>query len=102
MENSYDIKISELIKNFSPDIKDVHSLRIIGIYDYDASFKDDLLSLIRKNKLNIAKEKYKNKEKKAFEDLTVLAFKDQNNKDWTVIIYDSDDLWQDPVVMEVF
>jgi hypothetical protein len=35
------------------------------------------------------------------EYLDVLAFKDQSNKTYLVSIYDSDDLWQDPQVIEL-
>ena len=36
------------------------------------------------------------------EFLDVMIFKDQNKKSYIVTVYDSDELWQDPQVIEIF
>jgi hypothetical protein len=39
---------------------------------------------------------------KSFDDLTVIKFADQDQNVYYGIVYDSEELWQDPVVTQIF
>ena len=37
-----------------------------------------------------------------FEHLDIMSFTDQNEKSYLVTVYDSNELWQDPEVMDIY
>ena len=42
------------------------------------------------------------KDYKSFEDLTIYKFSDDTGRIYLAAIYDSDELWQDPELLDVF
>ena len=39
---------------------------------------------------------------KVNEYLDIMIFKDQNNKTYTTTVYDNNELWQDPQIIDIF
>jgi hypothetical protein len=93
--------ITKAIQDFNGDLTVISNLKIIAHYNFRREFYDDLLSLLKENKIEEANKKYY-EEKKTFEDLTLVSFHDKSGILWHALIYDSDELWQNPEVLEIF
>jgi hypothetical protein len=39
---------------------------------------------------------------KTFEDVTIFTFYDQNDRQYIAAVYDNDELWQDPEILDIF
>ena len=98
--SAYYSELVQIIKAYNPSIAEVNKIEVIAILNYEKDKYAEVLSLVRENDIKAVLEKFSSKQK-SFEDLTIITFQDQENIERMAIIYDSDDLWQDPTVMDM-
>ncbi len=79
------------------EIKDVEILKTLSL---EGESLKDVAALIRTG--DIASLKNIPGSENLFEELTVIKFADQDGNGYAAIIYDSYELWEEPVVIEVF
>lgn len=91
-------KAARANNNFSiTEIKDVEILKTLPLED---GLYEQLAELIKTKNIELLKNIPGGEN--VFEDLTIIKFADQGDQAYIAIIYDSYELWEDPVVVEVF
>ena len=78
------------------NIETLHSLL------FDSTKYPAIRSLIEKNDIDNLKQFDNHASKEFSEYLDIIKFADQDNKFYLATIYDSMELWQDPVVLDIF
>ena len=102
MGTSYLNQITDtILKNNSFGIMDVRKIEILKCLNFNKDEYSFIVGLIKQNKIEDITRLPESKQK-TFEDLTIIRFYDQNNKENLVTIYDTDELWQDPEILEIF
>jgi len=98
---SYEDDISKAAlanSNFNiTEIKDVEILKTIPL---EEGLQQQMAELIKTRNIDLIKNIPGGEN--VFEDLTIIKFADQTGQVYVAIIYDSYELWEDPVVVEVF
>ncbi len=98
---SYEDDISKAAlanNNFSiTAISDVEILKTLAL---EEGLQAKMAELIKTKNIDLIKNMPGGEN--VFEDLTIIKFSDQNAQTYIAIIYDSYELWEDPVVVEVF
>ena len=98
---SYEEKISILIKeNKTLPVSQVENLKwVVGSNFYPEKL-NEILELAQKENFEEIKQKF-NSIPKTFEDLSFFSFSDNNGTKYVAIVYDSDELWQDPQIFKI-
>jgi hypothetical protein len=91
-----------ILSNKAWDIKEVRSLEVIKMVNFSKEEYKQVEALLRTQDL-IAVTQLPEIQKQGFqEDLLVVKFKNQNESEFIATVYDSDELWQDPDVIDIF
>jgi ribosomal silencing factor RsfS len=101
-ESPYLKEIKEFIlKNNTLGITELRKIEFLKGLNFSKDVYESVLELIKQKKIKeiIA---LPNEKQKTFEDLTIIRFYDQNNRKNIAAIYDTDELWQDPEILEIF
>ena len=61
---------------------------------------DEIFELAKNENFKEIKDKFSSTPK-TFGDLLFFSFSDQNDKKYVIIVYDSDELWQDPELLKI-
>ncbi len=93
--------LSRAIKAKDVTIRQISNMEIIGLFNLDRNTYPELISLIKNGRLEEAKAR-DSKTERTFEDLTVIRFNNEIGNSYVAVFYDSDELWQDPVLWELF
>ena len=94
--------ISELLSFKNPDITLVKEIDFFNFLFFNHNQYEEIITLIKAKNWESLKN-FKNENLSAFqEDLVLLKFTNQNNEVCIATIYDSNELWQDPEIMDVF
>jgi len=101
-ENKWNNIVSnQLLEDKRFDIKEVHGIEVVKTMLFDKEIHKMIVELINKRDWQ-AVQLVPSKVKAEFgEYLDVVKFKDQNQSECVATIYDSDELWQDPEILEV-
>jgi hypothetical protein len=101
-DDKFSAKVREaIIANNEFGILEVSNLESIKSQYFDKDEYEIISKLIRDNSIELLKER-EEKINEGFEFLDVMLFEDQNKKRFAVTVYDSNELWQDPQVIEIF
>ena len=93
------IKAIFAFKDF--DIKEVNNFQSIQSLLFDREKYPAIITLI-KDKNWGSLEKFEIKKKNGFgEYLDIIKFSDQNHKAYAAAVYDNDELWQDPEIIDI-
>ena len=88
---------------FDKEIKGVKNLEYVNIFPYTQTNDKKIAEMIRAGKIyEISKLPETELEKNDGYDFRVVKFLDHSDVPRAAIVYDSDDLWQDPQTLEVF
>lgn len=96
-----DYVIKSVLLNNQFGIKEVKKIEDIHSMIFERQEYQKIVTLIKSNKLESLK-KLPEKYIKTSEYLSVMKLLDQNNEEYIVTVYDSDQLWQDPQVIDIF
>jgi hypothetical protein len=102
MESAYIEEIKDLVLSKNElGITEVRNLKFLKGLNYDEKSYPSIAEAIKQKKIDdiILLPQV---QPKTFEDVTLFSFYDQNNNLHIVSIYDSDELWQDPVILDIF
>jgi len=69
---------------------------------FDSTKYPAIRSLIEKNEIDNLKQFDDHASKKFSEYLDIIKFADQDNKFYLATIYDSMEVWQDPIILDIF
>lgn len=99
--NKYELKVETAIVSSNQfGIEILRNLQSVKLTMYNAEEYHSIKSLLEQNKWHEIKET--NKMKASFgEYLYIVTFLDETGKKYIASIYDSDELWQDPEVIDV-
>ena len=75
-------------------------MEVVCILNYYREEYKNVVLLAEESNFKELNERYSGK-KTTFEDITIVKFKNQLGENKFAIIYDSDELWQDPYVMDI-
>jgi len=101
-ESSYLKEIKEsILKNNTLGITEIKKIEFLKGLNFNKDEYPFIVDLIKQKKVEEIKG-FPDSKKKTFEDLTIIRFYDQNNKENIATIYDTDELWQDPEILEIF
>jgi hypothetical protein len=102
-QNKYDIFITELILSDSElDIKNVFELTSLKSVLFKEEQYAEIKQLIKKQDWNQIKGLKEIPDKEFKEYLDIMRFKDQNHNEYVITIYDNDELFQDPQIIDIF
>ena len=102
-QNKYDTFITELILSDSElAIKNVIELTSIKSVLFVEEQYPEIKQLIQKQKWKEIKGAEKKPDKEFKEYLDIMRFKDQDQNEYVVTIYDNDELFQDPQIIDIF
>jgi len=88
---------------FDRNIKGVKNLEFVKIFSYTQANDRKIADLIRAGKIDeISQLSETELERNDGYDFSVVKFLDDNDSLRAAIVYDSDDLWQNPQTLEVF
>jgi hypothetical protein len=93
--------VNELLAVKDFDIKEVNNFESIQSLLFDSEKYPEIISLIRNNRLDSLKEFEKEKKNEFREYLEIIKFSDQDDRTYIATIYDSDELWQDPQIIDL-
>lgn len=93
-----DIAQSLLTNNSS--ITEIKDVEILKTFPLEGKLLNDIAALIKSGDVALLKDMPGSEN--LFEELTVIKFNDQNGQAYAAIIYDSYELWEEPIVVEVF
>ena len=94
-------KISEsLIANKEFNISEVQEIKLIKAFEGYGKYEDSLSKILEQG--NYIQIEEVNNPEQEFDDITIISFKDQRGQLYYGLVYDSDELWQDPVVTKIF
>jgi hypothetical protein len=97
--NTYIAK--SIMANNSFGITEVNDLESINSFYFIAEHYRGIEGLIKENNINAIKIMPSN-HSDTFQYYYVMTFEDQKKKHYAVTVYDSNELWQDPQVIEIF
>lgn len=101
-ESSYLKEIKELIlRNNKLSITEVRNLEFLKGLNFAREEYFSIAELIKQKRREEIK-RLPDIKPKTFEDLTILLLGDQNNNSYVVSVYESDELWQDPQLIEIY
>ena len=98
--NNYVTKIQSLLYNLGK-FKQVSGFQFRKTVNFNAEAYKEISESIKRNGIK-AIDQLANSDRKEFEDLTFVTFFDETGKEFAVAIYDSDELWQDPQILDIF
>ena len=102
-QNKYDTFITELILSDSVlAIKKVIELTPIKSVLFVEEQYPEIKRLIQKQEWKQIKEREEKPDKEFKEYLDIMRFKDQHHNEYVVTIYDNDELFQDPQIIDIF
>jgi hypothetical protein len=90
-----------ILKNNSFGIMEIKKIEILKCLNFNKEEYSFIVDLIKSKKVEDI-TKFPDSKPKTFEDLTIIRFYDQNSKEHIVTIYDTDELWQDAEILEIF
>lgn len=100
--NAYnDFIIKAIIKN-QDTITEVHSQESLKSLVFDREQYPNIALIIKSKSWETINELSDNFSNDFREYLNVIKFKDQYGKTFIITIYDSDEMWQDPQIIELF
>src|SRR5688572_1509748 len=99
-DNLYDKQIEKLLYGYQPiKFSTINNLEFIKSTGFDADEYRTIAASIEDYGIEAVNAL---KECKSFEDLTIYKFSDDTGRCYLAAIYDSDELWQDPELLDVF
>ena len=100
-QNTFNSIVKKSILNKTGvDITDVHELESVRSLFFDKDEYPKILKKIKENRIEEIKEA--DVDIDGFREyLEIMKFTDQNGAVWITTIYDSDELWQDPEVIDI-
>lgn len=102
-KSEYDVFIAELIlSDREYDIKEVRDLESLKSLSFTEEQYKKIRGLIRKQDWSQINEVNDLPSGEFREYLDIIRFKDQNDKQYVATIYDSDELFQDPQIIDIF
>ena len=102
-KSEYDIFIAELILSDTEyNIKEVCDLESIKLLSFTEEEYKKVRDLIKKQDWNQINEVKDLPSGEFREYLDIIRFKDQDGKQYVTTIYDSDELFQDPQIIDIF
>jgi hypothetical protein len=100
-EHPYFNEIEKLLLNYKAiEFSEIKDLQFVVGLNFDSKAYNLLAKKIKENGIEGLPKT--NEEKTTFGDLTVYKFLDETDAQYLVTIYDSDELWQDPEILDVF
>jgi hypothetical protein len=102
MKSTYIEEIKQLVLSKNKlGIAEVRNLKFLKGLNYDEKSYHSIAEAIKQKRIHdiILLPQVQTK---TFEDITLFSFYDQNNDLYIVSVYDSDELWQDPVILDIF
>jgi hypothetical protein len=93
--------IKSIIVNNQFNIKEVNGLVSIKSMSFIKEEYLEIEKLIKQGNIDAVKQ-WPDSNCNTFEYLDVMSFLDQNGKSYIVTVYDSDELSQDPQIIEIF
>ena len=100
--STYTTKIKNLISNQKKiPISEIKKLTYLKSIDFEQTTYKERIELIKENGLTAISE-FNVDTIKSFEDITFFDVKNQVEEVYIVVIYDSDRLWQDPEIWDIF
>jgi hypothetical protein len=93
--------IRSILVNNQFNIKDVTEIHEIRTMIFERNLYLAITDLIRNKQTELIKT-VPDHPTRTFEYLTVMEFTDQDRKKYIVTVYDQDELWQDPQVIDIF
>ena len=94
-------KTSEsILANTEFNISDVQEMKFIKTFGFYHENESLLSQILQEGKYQ-QMENLDNRTKE-FDEITVISFKNQERKLFYGLVYDSDELWQDPIVTRIF
>ena len=101
--NLWDQRVTkEILWHIDFIITEVNNLEVIKDLFYERKDYSNITDLIIKQDWEGLKNIKDEKQTGFREYLHLLKFSDQNKKHYLVTIYDSDELWQDPEIIDIF
>jgi hypothetical protein len=95
-------EVKELIlANNKLSITEVRNLTFLKGLNFDKEKYSSIAELIKQKRIDEIKQ-LPDIKPKTFEDLSIFQFNDQNDNLYVVTVYDSDELWQDPQIIEIY
>ena len=93
--------IDSIVHRFRYGIKEVRDIQEISMIDYTKENIDKLSDILKKGNYDQI-QSLKPPKDLLGEDITIIRFRDQDEKSYYAFYYDSIELNQSPVVLEVF
>lgn len=102
-KNNYDNLVTELILlDMEYNIKEVRDLESIKSRLFDRDQYRTILELIKQQDWKQINELQEPSVEAFNEYLNIMRFKNQNQSQYVVTIYDNDELFQDPQIIDIF
>jgi len=102
MKGRYEDKIKELVKRHAIfNGKDIKDFKWEASSSYYPEKLDEMFELARNGNFAEVEHKF-NPTPKTFDDLSFFSLSIDHDEKYIVIIYDSDELWQDPEILKIF
>lgn len=101
-EDIYLKKINDKILALGKDITQVKDITYFKLFDYTVENNSVVHNLLSENKISDLENLPSNEKRNTSEDLLVFKFQDQNNHLRIVTVYDNDELWQDPQILNIY
>lgn len=96
-----DLVIKAILLNKDFDVKEVNNLESIQSLFFDSEKYPTIIDLIKNKKIESLKE-FEIENKSGFREyLDIIKFSDQSHKTYVATIYDNDELWQDPQIIDI-
>jgi hypothetical protein len=99
-KDTYEMDIRKALSSYDNRFKEVTSLDLLRTLDNTEENRSLVKKLIGEKKIPEIRG-LGSREKSTFDDITVVTFCDLENHFYVAISYDSDELWQDPVIIEL-
>src|SRR5690349_16374825 len=93
--------VSSILANNEFGIKEVKEMEGIRTMILNRQHYPEIVELIKQNNFNTIQNLPENSIRTS-EYLSIMRFADQSGKKYAVTVYDSDDLFQDPQVIDIF
>ena len=100
--NSYLKQIEDVILRSDRNILEIKDLTIVKMLNFTQNNITKIKDILETKRIDLLEGIPNDTGKKTFEDLTILSFLDHADNKYFVTIYDSDELWQDPQVIELY
>ena len=98
----YESQIADSILGFDKELKEIKEIRVTKIFAYTENNRDQILSLVKAGKISKVREMTESDlESSEGTDLIVVEFSDVAGNKYVSLVYDSDELWQDPEARDV-